>query len=119
MTRQRCYERARSWEPKLPDLDALQLVEDDLRNVTKGVYARVLVGIDTRHGAGPASGYVIAVSEAIRKCRLVVYETAASAPEEVADRLALVAHRMLDSLRLDDPLSPTTREPFPPSGSAR
>jgi hypothetical protein len=129
VTRQACYEKARSWQPKLPDLEKLQVVEDQLRKlgtaaperrldgVTQGMDARVVVGMAPA-GGGAASGYVVAVSESIRKCRVVVYETAGGLPEEMADKLAVVAHKMLDSLRLDASFAPA-REPFPASGSAR
>jgi hypothetical protein len=122
VTRKACYARAREWESALPDLEAQPLIGDDLRTVLGyRDAARVAVGVLVRGGAEPATGgFVVAVVGEVHRCVLVAYQTeanGASAQDDVAERLAIVADRLLPSMKLDQSFAPS-RVPamLPPAG---
>jgi len=122
VTRGGCYARARGWDPSLPDLDASRLLDDAVRPLD-AKSARVVVGLvgpaAEAPGAAPVGGFVLAIVGDVRRCLLLAYETEASgsaAEGDVADRLAIVADRLLPTIKLDQSFAPS-REPAIPSRS--
>jgi hypothetical protein len=121
VTRKSCYARARTWEPGLPDLEGQLLIDDKVRVLLGTHDARVAVGVDARADPDPVTGgFVVAIVGDIRRCVVVAFETetrGAAAQDEVADRLAIVADRVLPSMKLDQSFTPS-REPVmpPPAG---
>ena len=116
VTRGACYARARAWDPSLPDLDALRLLEDGVRPLDSQS-ARVIVGLAGAADAPSIGGFVLAIVGEVRRCLVVAYETeakGAAAEGEVADRLAIVADRLLPAIKLDQSFAPS-REPAMPS----
>jgi hypothetical protein len=126
VTRSACYARARGWDPSLPDLDASRLLDDAVRPLD-AKSARVVVGIagaagptdaaGEAPGGAPVGGFVLAIVGDVRRCLLLAYETEASGPAaegDVADRLAIVAERLLPTVKLDQSFAPS-REPAIPS----
>jgi hypothetical protein len=117
---QACYARAREWEPKLPDLEALRVIDDHSAKFGQGMDARVVVGIEppsvrqepSGKSAPASSGFVIAVGASVRKCMIVAYQTAGSMPEEIAGKLVVVTDRLVGSVKLDESFVPG-REPLP------
>jgi len=109
-TRKGCYARGREWEPRLPDLELLPLIDDKMRTLLGYRDARVAVGVTVHGDPQPATGgFVVAIVGDVHRCVVVVYETAvsgAAAQDEVADRLAIVEGRLLPSLKLDSTLTP-------------
>ena len=120
VTRSGCYARARGWDPALPDLDTSRLLEDGLRTVGNHD-ARVVVGISGGPDAPLGAGFVIAVVGEVRRCLLLAYQTepsgGAAAEEDVAGRLAVIADRLLPTLKVDQSFAPS-REPAIPSRPA-
>ena len=119
VTRATCYARARGWDPSLPDIDAARLVEDGVR-VVASQDARVVVGLGGVADGSSIAGFVLAIVAEVRRCLLVAYQTEASGPAaegEVAERLAIVADRLLPSIKLDQSFAPS-REPAIPSRPA-
>jgi hypothetical protein len=115
VTRKACYARAREWEPALPDIDVLTLIDDGMRKVMGDKDARVAVGV-VPPGAPEATtgGFVVAIVGSVRRCLVVAFQTQAGGPaagDEVAGRLALVADRLVPSLKLDQSFAPS-REPL-------
>jgi hypothetical protein len=114
VTRKGCYERAREWESTLPDLEAGPLIDDGMRRPFEGLDARVAVGVRPGQAAGAADGgFVVAAVGEVRRCIVVVYQTEAdgqTAPDAVAGRLAVVADRLLPSVKFDPSFAPA-REP--------
>ena len=116
VTRAACYPRARGWDPDLPDLDSARLLEDGARPVD-GQNARVVVGLDGVAEGAPIGGFVLAIVGDVRRCFLVAYQTEAAGPTaegDVADRLAIIAERLLASIKLDQSFAPS-RVPAMPS----
>ena len=116
VTRGACYARARAWDPSLPDLDALRLLEDGVRPLDSQS-ARVIVGLAGAADAPSIGGFVLAIVGEVRRCLVVAYETeakGAAAEGELADRLAIVADRLLPAIKLDQSFAPS-REPAMPS----
>ncbi|MET0595642.1 MAG: hypothetical protein ABW133_23295 [Polyangiaceae bacterium] len=116
VTRAACYARARGWDPNLPDLDRARLLEDDARPVD-GQPARVVVGLDGVAEGASIGGFVLAIVGDVRRCLLVAYQTEAAGPAaegDVADRLAIVAERLLATIKLDQSFAPS-RVPAIPS----
>jgi hypothetical protein len=112
VTRGGCYARARAWEPNLPDLDASRLVDDGVRSLDSQS-ARVIVGLAGQADAPSIGGFVLAIVGEVRRCLLIAYETEAQGPAaegQVADRLAIVADRLLPAIKLDQSFAPS-REP--------
>ena len=118
VTRGACYARARAWDPSLPDLDASRLLDDGVRSLDKDS-ARVIVGLAGPADAASIGGFVLAIVGDVRRCLLVAYETEAKGPAaegDVADRLAIVADRLLPTIKHDQSFAPS-REPAIPSRS--
>ena len=121
VTRGACYARARAWDASLPDLDASRLLEDAVRPLD-AQSARVIVGLAGSSGAAsaggaPIEGFVLAIVGEVRRCLLLAYQTEAQGPAaegDVADRLAIVADRLLPTIKLDQSFAPS-REPAIPS----
>jgi hypothetical protein len=116
VTRAACYARARAWDATLPDLDASRLLDDSIRPLG-AESARVIVGLAGSAEASSIAGFVLAIVGEVRRCLLIAYETEAKGPAaegEVADRLAIVADRLLPTIKLDQSLAPS-REPAIPS----
>jgi hypothetical protein len=117
VTRGACYARARGWDPSLPDLDASRVLDDGVRAMGTES-ARVVVGLaGTAAGAPSIGGFVLAIVGDVRRCLLVAYQTEAQGPAaegDVADRLAIVAERLLPTIKLDQSFAPS-REPAIPS----
>ncbi len=121
VTRGGCYARARGWDPSLPDLETSRLLDDAVRPLD-AQSARVVVGIagvtdPATSDAVSVGGFVVAIVGEVRRCLLVAYETEARGPAaegQVADRLAIVADRLLPTIKLDQSLAPS-REPAIPS----
>jgi len=112
VTRGGCYARARAWDPSLPDLDASRLLDDGVRPLD-AQSARVIVGLAGPVDAPSIGGFVLAIVGDVRRCLLVAYETEAQGPAaegQVADRLAIVADRLLPAIKLDQSFAPS-REP--------
>ena len=117
VTRGGCYARARAWDPSLPDLDASRLLDDGVRSLDSQS-ARVIVGLAgtadaSVDAAASIGGFVLAIVGEVRRCLLVAYETeakGAAAEGQVADRLAIVADRLLPAIKLDQSFAPS-REP--------
>ncbi|HMI86370.1 MAG TPA: hypothetical protein VK550_19890, partial [Polyangiaceae bacterium] len=110
------YARARAWDATLPDLDASRLLDDGIRPLG-AESARVIVGLAGSAEASSIAGFVLAIVGEVRRCLLIAYETEAKGPAaegEVADRLAIVADRLLPTIKLDQSLAPS-REPAIPS----
>jgi hypothetical protein len=114
VTRKACYERARDWDPALPDLDTLRLIDDRTRHSFEALSARVAVGVRPGEGVGSAdAGYVVAIVGDVRRCIVVVYETEATGADAegtIAGRLAVVTDRLLPSIKFDPNFAPA-REP--------
>lgn len=114
VTRKACYARAREWEPGLPDLEVASLIDDGTRKLL-GDDARVAVGVQARaQGGEGVAGFVVAIVGSVRRCRVLGFETRAEGPtasDEVASRLAIVAERLLATIRLDQSFAPS-REPL-------
>jgi hypothetical protein len=110
-TRKGCYARAREWEPRLPDLEAVPLIDDKLRPLLGYRDVRVAVGVTVLGNRQPATaGFVVAIVGDVHRCAVVAYQTEVSgsgAQDEVADRLAIVEGRVLPSLKLDKSLAPS------------
>jgi hypothetical protein len=116
VTRGGCYARARGWDPTLPDLDASRLLDDAVRPLD-AQSARVIVGLVGAAEAPSIAGFVLAIVGDVRRCLLVAYQTEAQGPAaegDVADRLAIVADRLLPTIKLDQRFAPS-REPAIPS----
>jgi len=116
VTRAACYARAKAWDPSLPDLEASRLLDDGVRSIDTQ-NARVVVGLAGRAEAALTAGFVVAIVGEVRRCLLLAYETEAGGPAaegDVADRLAIVADRLLRTLRFDQSFAPS-REPAIPS----
>lgn len=115
VTRKACYARAREWEPALPDLEVLTLIDDGMRKLMGDKDARVAVGVVPPGAPGAMTGgFVVAVVGSVRRCIVVAFQTQAGGPaagDEVAGRLALVEGRLLPSLKLDQSFAPS-REPL-------
>jgi hypothetical protein len=112
VTRAACYARARGWDPNLPDLDAARLLDDGVRPLD-AQSARVVVGLAVRADAPSIGGFVLAIVGEVRRCLLVAFQTEADGPTsegQVADRLAIVADRLLPTIKLDQSFAPS-REP--------
>jgi hypothetical protein len=112
VTRGACYARARGWDPTLPDLDASRLLDDGLRSLD-AQSARVVVGLAGPADAPSIGGFVLAIVAEVRRCLLVAYDTEAQGPAaegQVADRLVIVADRLLPTIRFDQSFAPS-REP--------
>jgi hypothetical protein len=126
VTRAACYAKARGWDAKLPDLDHARLLEDGSREIV-GQSARVVVGLDAPSEGAPIGGFVLAIVGDVKRCFLVAYQTEATGPTaegDVADRLAIVADRMLPSIKLDQSFAPsrvpaTPSRPGPGGGGSR
>lgn len=126
VTRAGCYAKARGWDANLPDLDRARLLEDGSREVV-GQSARVVVGLDGLGEGAPIGGFVLAIVGDVRRCFLVAYQTEAVGPTaegDVADRLAIVADRLLASIKLDQSFAPsrvpaTPSRPGPGGGGSR
>jgi hypothetical protein len=77
--------------------------------------ARVAVGVAPPAAPGASTGgFVVAVVGSVRRCIVVAFQTEAGGPtagDEVAGRLALIADRLLPSLKLDQSFAPS-REPL-------
>jgi hypothetical protein len=121
VTRKDCYARAREWNPKLPDLETAELIDDRMRRL--GPYdARVAAGVGASDRSSPAErGFVVAVVGELRRCMVVVYETEAvgqAAPMAIADRLAFVSDRVLPRVQLDPSLAPP-RQPLRGAGGSK
>jgi hypothetical protein len=114
-TRKDCYARARDWNPKLPDLEGAELIDDRVRRLWGPYDARVAAGMRPSDRSSPRDrGFVVAVVGELRRCMVVVYETEASgqvAPMAIADRLAFVSDRVLPQVQLDPSLAPP-RQPL-------
>ena len=114
VTRKACYARAREWEPGLPDLETLPLIDDGMRKLVGDKDARVAVGVAPPAAPGASTGgFVVAVVGSVRRCIVVAFQTQTGGPtagDEVAGRLALIADRLLPSLKLDQSFAPS-REP--------
>ena len=109
VTRGGCYARARGWDPSLPDLEASRLLDDDVRSLDSQK-ARVVVGLAGVAEAPSIGGFVIAIVGDVRRCLLIAYETEAEGPAaegKIADRLAIVAERLLPGIKLDPSFTPT------------
>ncbi|HMJ51590.1 MAG TPA: hypothetical protein VK540_05920 [Polyangiaceae bacterium] len=117
VTRGACYARARGWDPSLPDLEASRLLDDGVRPLDSQ-RARVIVGLTGTAADAPSiGGFVLAIVGEVRRCLLVAYATEADGPAAegaVADRLAVVAERLLPTIKLDQSFAPS-REPAMPS----
>ena len=116
VTRSACYARARAWDPSLPDLDTARLLDDGVRAVANQD-ARVVVGLGVAVGTPTIDGFVIAIVGDVRRCFLVAYQTEGVGPAaegDVADRLVIVADRLLPTIKLDQSFAPS-REPAIPS----
>ena len=116
VTRGACYARARAWDPSLPDLDASRVLDDGVRPLD-AQSARVVVGLAGTAETPSIGGFVLAIVGDVRRCLLVAYETEAKGPAaegDVADRLAIVADRLLPTIKLDQSFAPS-REPAMPS----
>jgi hypothetical protein len=117
VTRGGCYARARAWDPSLPDLDASRLLDDGVRSLDSQ-NARVVVGLAGSAAAAPTiGGFVLAIIGDVRRCLLLAYQTEAQGPAaegDIADRLAIVADRLLPTIKLDQSFAPS-REPAIPS----
>jgi hypothetical protein len=116
VTRAACYTRARGWDANLPDLDHARVLEDGVRPVD-GQNARVVVGLGAAEGTPTIGGFVLAVVGDVRRCFVVAYQTEAAGPTaegDVAERLAVVADRLLPTIKLDQSFAPS-REPAIPS----
>jgi len=115
VTRQACYARAREWEPSLPDLEMSPLIDDSMRKLMGDKDARVAVGVAPPAAPGAMTGgFVLTVVGSVRRCLVVAFQTQAGGPsagDEVAGRLALVADRLLPSLKSDQSFAPS-REPL-------
>jgi hypothetical protein len=112
VTRGGCYARARGWDPNLPDLDAARVLDDGVRPVMNQ-NARVVVGLGGDPDAASIGGFVLAIVGEVRRCLLVAYQTEAVGPAaegDVADRLAIVADRLLSTIKLDQSFAPS-RDP--------
>jgi hypothetical protein len=118
VTRQACYSHAREWDPKLPDLEGAPLIDDRMRTLLTNQDARVAVGVTVHSAPDPVTGgFVVAIVGAIRRCILVAFQTEAGGPsaqDEVAERLAIVADRLLPSLKLDQSFAPSREPAIPP-----
>lgn len=71
---------------------------------------RVTTGVDaqaSRTSAPHATGFVVAAASAVRKCIVVAFRTNSDDASELADRLALVSSRVVGSITIGSPLSPT------------
>jgi hypothetical protein len=115
VTRQVCYARAREWEPGLPDLEVASLIDDGTRKLLGSQDARVAVGVEARTArGGGVAGFVIAIVGSVRRCMVLAFQTRAEgqgADDEVASRLAIIAERLLPSLKIDPSFAPS-REPL-------
>jgi hypothetical protein len=120
VTRGACYARARAWDPSLPDLDASRLLDDAVRPLD-AQSARVIVGLAVPPQDAPADatsigGFVLAIVGDVRRCLLLAYETEANGPAaegDVADRLAIVANRLLPTIKLDQSFAPSRERAIP------
>ena len=116
MTRAACYARARAWDAGLPDVDASRVLDDGVRPLDRQS-ARVVVGLVGQADAPLLGGFVLAIAGDVRRCLVVAYETEAQGPAAegvIADRLAIVADRLLATIKLDQSFAPS-REPAIPS----
>jgi hypothetical protein len=119
VTRAECYARARGWDPTLPDLDAARLLEDGVRPLDNQS-ARVVVGLGGAPGSPLVGGFVLAIVGEVRRCLFVAYQTeaeGAAGEGDIADRLAVIADRLLPTIKLDQSFAPS-REPAIPSRPA-
>src|SRR5258706_1806931 len=118
VTRSSCYARAREWDPELPDLDAMTLIDDRTRLLFGSRDVRVAVGIVAGNATAPATGgIVVAVSADVRRCIVLAFRTQVRGPssqDEVADRLVIVADKVLPSLKLDQSFTPSREPAIPP-----
>jgi len=114
VTRKACYARAREWAPSLPDLESLSLIDDGTRKLVGDKDARVAVGVVPAAPGASTGGFVVAVVGSVRRCIVLAFQTETSGPtaaDEVAGSLALIADRLLPSLKLDQSFAPS-REPL-------
>jgi len=120
VTRSSCYARAREWDPELPDVEATTLIDDRTRSLFGSREARVAVGVLGGDATNPTRGFVVAVSADIRRCIVVAFRTQVrgpSAEDEVADRLVIMADKVLPSVKLDQSFT-LSREPAIPPPAA-
>jgi hypothetical protein len=131
-TDQGCYEKARSWDPTLPRLDATAPLVDETRTVSKSLDARVVIAAvvalddatrapDVASQSSGGSGFAVFAAAPSHKCIVLVYRTdeLPSAPSggRILDRLAKIANVTLESVALDDPFSIHRASPQAESGS--
>ena len=121
VTRRSCYARARAWEPRLPDLEGQSLIDDKTRVLLGSRDARVAVGVTVAADPDPVTGgFVVAIVGDVRRCIVVAFQTEANgagAQDEVADRLAIAADRLLPSMKLDQSFTPSREPAMPPPGA--
>jgi hypothetical protein len=122
VTRKGCYARAREWEPRLPDLDAVPLIDDKMRPLLGSRDARVAVGVVVRGAPTPSTdGFVVGIAGDVHRCAVVVFQTEASgdlAQDEIADRLVIASDRLLPSMKLDQSFAPSREPAILPPGAA-
>lgn len=103
LSREACLARS----DDVPDLDDAIVIDDRVEPLT-GEEASVWIRAAIRPHADAIEGIVVASAVSLRRCLVLIYQTRAhgeSAPEAIADRLALVADTVVPSLRFTDPTS--------------
>lgn len=138
-TEKACYQKARSWDPSLPELEGAPALVDQVRKLKSGLEARLVIaatiGPDEpaprREGAAPAAseraagGFLALAAAPGRKCVVFVYRTGEARPggrEAVLDRLAEIENGTLESFALDEaftvPREAPSSSPIPPPPAA-
>jgi hypothetical protein len=99
---EQCEADARLARPSLPASDGESIVERRTLAAPRGFDTRLVVGVEPRAG-GTVRGFALAVGAATGRCYVACFETESvgpRAPDEVADRLAVVVSGVFETLRV-------------------
>lgn len=106
-----CEAEARLLRPTLPRPDPATLLDERTISAPEGFDVRLAVGVEEGPRRG-VHGFALAVGAAVGRCYLGLYETWAegpTAPELVADRLALMVPGFIETLRVEGAEGRATR----------
>ena len=99
-----CEAEARLLRPRLPAVDASNLVEQRSLAAPRGFDTHVRVGVEPR-AEGRVHGVALAIGAAIGRCYVAAFETEGEGPhaaEDVADRLAVVVSGVFETLHVPE-----------------
>jgi len=99
---EQCEADARLARPSLPPSDGASVVERRALAAPQGFDTRLVVGVEPRAG-GTVHGYALAIGAATGRCYVACFETEGGgphAPDDVADRLAVVVSGVFETLRI-------------------